>query len=56
MAYYKSDWAERAMELLNKQFPNVALDIKQDFLWGYWENLESDETNLQNFKEILSNY
>jgi hypothetical protein len=47
-------WKEHAQSLVDAWFPNVSAETRADFIVGYWQNLASDEENMENFKLCIA--
>lgn len=43
-------WQERARDILTEEFPNDNYEMIDEFVYVYWENLASDETNIKAYK------
>ncbi|MFK2681111.1 hypothetical protein ACIXT9_02305 [Bacteroides fragilis] len=47
------EWRERAIELLQRE-TNAGLLVILEFVDCYWQNLASDEKNIEEFREFES--
>jgi len=47
------DWCEHAEEVLRLRFGDVDEELREDFMYSYWNDLDTDDENCSTFVDFL---